>query len=366
MDDKIKLFVNYLVKEYKYAYYFETSQFGNDLKKLIWPDNPIVLASGKNDLIEVMAFGGCIAVIDCNNFNRFMLNSKKVKSFIKYLGDRENRYKVYYGKAKTTYNEYYLPEKFIKKYLDKDDNFNADSITDDIINNCPTPASFSDDNKDKLQKCLDLLVCAAYVRFMHRSKNEMTDVSERSMQTIIARKNIDIGHKSDFVFIDTEFKIQIKKENEEKTSSVDLVVLDKKRKAFGLIEFKYQGKSMDKDDKNSLTVHCDDFKIMLEKQKDVILEKLKKFTVQLIDLDIITDGKVKQSVNETKELWCGFYFISNKDNNTARNHVTMSLDERIAKDYQDQVIEKFEPKFLEFVKFQHVDIGDMDKGFSFN
>ena len=50
MDDKIKDFVNYLVNKYKFEYRFGPEDFKNgELKNVSWPNNPIVLASGKTD-----------------------------------------------------------------------------------------------------------------------------------------------------------------------------------------------------------------------------------------------------------------------------------------------------------------------------
>ena len=382
--DKVKLFVDYLLNKYEYKYTFTKDDFKRKIlkeksngesvfRKYDWPKNPIVLASGKNNNeIEVMAFGGCIGIINVVSDSGEFLDKEKINAFIKYL--YENDKDLDKGldddcrrKVDNHGNKYWLPKDFMDDYL-KDKEFPKN-----ILENCPTPATFTNDNAKDLKKYLDLLICSAYVRFMHRTDNKMVDLSERSMQTIIARNNMDSVQNSNLVFIDTEFKILLEDEegSDKKTPSVDLIVLDKDDKSFGLIEFKYQGKSMNENDGNSLTTHCKDFiQMMGEKKRTEILKKLIKYTNLLINLGVIKDYKVKQFVNDIDNLWYGFYFVENKGRWSQRNIEPqknkpkiikrMKIEDRIIVDCNKQIMcnDEFDKKFLKTIRFQNSDISN--------
>ena len=363
MDDKIKDFVNYLVNKYKFEYRFGPEDFKNgELKNVSWPNNPIVLASGKtdnNNIIGVMAFGGCIGIIDCNSPNVFLVESK-VDNFVKYLGEGDNRHQDGHG------NHYLLPDRFSKEYNNYfNRNYKKQDLKEMIIKECPTPETFSKDNTKKLKKCLDFLVCSAYIRFMHRSKNNIVDISERSMQTIISRKNGVEMQNSELMFIDTEFKIQIEDDDVKvnKTPSVDLVVLDRKDKAFGLIEFKYQGESMEPSSKNSLTEHYNDFKKILTKpnNKHNIIKRLKEYTLLLVELGLIRDEYLEPIINNINEIWCGFYFVENKGKKTRRQNKQMRLEDRIYVDCYTQILDIFgdDKDILKSIRIQNSDLNNL-------
>ena len=381
---KVKTFVDYLLNEYEYSYFFTEKDFEDvnlknfRRKDFKWPVNPIIFSSGKeDDEIRILAYGGCIGTISMKDSNRF-LDVNEIIDFIKCLSDGKTPYKDKHN------NNYWLPNKFkinYSKYIknnnieEKNDEKFEIIVANDIVNNCPSPETLTTNNKKDLKYYLDLLICAAYIRFMHRSKQKMIDISERSMQSIIARINLNNQWYQNIVCVDVEFKTVIKKINNDnteknKTPSVDFVVIDKQDKSFGLIEFKYQGKSLDKNkknknkDDNSLAEHCSDFRIMLsDEYREKIVNKLIKHTKLLIELDIIKDAKVKKIIDDINinNLWCGFYFVEDKERSTKRNNKFMNLGDRIVFDCYNQIIcnKEFDKQFLQDIKFQNSDTCDV-------
>ena len=246
--------IQFLKNNYIFEYTLtekELEKYGFLYSKIKWTSKPIVFASGENDnIIEVMAYGGCIGKIFLDDAGDRFLNDKEieeVEEYAKYLSPIRVQDEYY----KNRNNHYiYLPEKFIEKYSKK-----GRERIQMLIKGTNTASQLLL-NKEYL----DLMVCAAYVRYMHRTTKSMLDVSERSMQSMIARDNMDNPGMSNLIVIDLEYK----RELAGKKPSVDFVVLDKNGDSFGLIEFKYQGKSMNSNDKNSLTEHFIDSNFALE------------------------------------------------------------------------------------------------------
>ncbi|MCR5451414.1 MAG: hypothetical protein K6F00_02165 [Lachnospiraceae bacterium] len=389
MDEKIRNLVKYLINEYEYNYYFSGEEIKNKdffeqefVKR--WDNeflqekikNPIIIESGEAGFngVQLIAFGGCIGKIDFDDVDAvFSLDEKKkIREFTKYLspnpkyGEKSKYYEVKYPRNYKEKNidykrhdRYILPDKFMSDYPDDAEGKPRREQIEKMLKNKKIE-TFRNKN------FLDMVICAAYIRFMRRTHAKITDLHERSIQSIIARKNYNLYYKNNIktslVVIDVEYKHKIKNQNEEKTPSVDFVVFDRENKSIGLIEFKYQGKSMNKEDKNSLKDHNEDFQDLLGAKSEVLSE-IKTHIDRLSDCGVISD--LLNPEDELCELWCGFYFVSDNDRKSGRkidNKFTrMLLEERLKYDCYDQIVSKHEKdlKGLDKVRIQSSKLEDI-------
>ena len=378
--------IEYL-KKYKFNFYFSEEELiekGFRNLNIDWPSKPIYFASGRDkDIISVMAFGGCIGWISLSR-DRYLEDAEKEKilSFAKYLSPKNSNEEWYKNEYK---HSIYLPAEFVDVYFKEGNEKMNDILAEgELMNQMLCNKVY-----------LDLMVCAAYVRYMHRMledknrckemkrKTLLLDASERSIQTTIARKNMDNCKNQNMIIIDIEFKEAIEKHTavgiKIKNPSVDFVVLDKLNKSFGLIEFKYQGESMNpkgekenhknkkKKGDNSLTIHLEDFMIMVKTKHKEIVERLIEHTEMLLDKKIIEDSEVRDILETIKNkptenvLWCGFYFLDEKELKTSRENIKKTMKQRIGYDCLKQVIIPFKESIkMEGidVRYQHSDVND--------
>lgn len=397
------------LKKYSFEYYFsrqELSEKGFNNLTINYPSCPIYFATGKNeDMISVMAFGGCIGWISFSNRKKYLNKEEKSKisEFVKYLSPKDPNDEWYINEHG---HSICLPKKFA---YESEYQKNGCQIMEKLLVKEEFSGKISCNQILYNKTYLDLMVCAAYVRYMHRKLDEnkggsakseretiLLDASERSIQTVIARKSIDDCNGQDMFVIDIEFKEQIRLERGKiKNPSVDFVVLDKKAKKFGLIEFKYQGKSMnprgeknggeegkeengkeESNGDNSLTTHFEDFMVLIQSKHKEIVKRLVKHTSRLVEYNIIHDFEVKDILEEISRkeeaedaLWCGFYFVDDKENGekiTSRNNISMTMNERICYDCYVQVVKEYDNnkgKYgidLKDIRFQHSDVADPD------
>ena len=355
----IKNLVKYL-RKYPYKYYFtddELKEYGFK-EKIEWPDKPIFFASKGKGIISVMAFGGCIGSINVYDDKWNGFDIEEVKSFANYLWPNKSNHDYYLNEHDAVF---YLPKSLLQDEVYKK---NTKETFENLLYDKKGTAN-SAVTLLKNSTYLDLMICAAYVRFMRRSKESFYDVSERSMQSIISRINMDNEQKQDICWLDVEYKFEIVRDGKVKTPSVDFVVFDKNDESFGLIEFKYQGQSMDATTKNSLYNHLIDFQIMTNEDtnRQKILNELFKYSRVLKELQIIDNKTFIKIENLQKQpskvkLWCGFLFVDHKDKNTNREYIPMIMEDRIIYDCCKQICEKkdrFTTEFLQNVRFQHID-----------
>lgn len=412
----IQEIIQYLKNEYTFPYYyskeelkcmnFELSKAAIDFEFL---PHPIYFASGENEkVISVMAFGGCIGwILLDDEDSKEQIDSKnreKIMAFAKYLSPKNAEDTCYINEHK---HKIFLPKKFVEK---SEYSNNGKARMERLLD---TETSVNQILYNK--EYLDLMVCAAYVRYMHRKledkkscadknnrKTLMYDTSERSIQTVIARKNLENAKHQNLLVIDIEFKQSYKDGNKKKvTPSVDFVVLDKEKKSFGLIEFKFQGKSMDPKDKNSLTAHFEDFANLIHLRQEKIVKRLVQHTKLLLEnkiMEVHDKGEIMGILDEIEKnakkdvLWCGFYFVDNKQGKvmdeefhemeqikyTSRDKNRMTMNQRINYDCYYQIVqcddgsqdnksaENKEQEYIKFgidlknVRFQHSDIMDVN------
>ena len=300
-------------------------------------ENPILVVgpAGNDTHLRVYAFGGCIGEIATTEKTQcklaFSKDENKKYSYGKYL---EDGYENGHGHV---FKHEAIPElKGLKEKFDKplQDEFAY------LAENCS--------NKEQKQmmiqdeKYLDLIISAAYTRFMHRKDNEVMGLSERSKQTLIAKQCQTTKweeNKKNMVVVDIEYDISLnnkiepkRKQKSSKTgkdvdkskAKVDFVVFD--GESFGLIEFKYKGESMERGSNNSLEHHYLDFQRIISEDNNEnkinVIKELIKRTTYLLDYNIIhsnwgkklaeLDTKIKNMKPEeydAKMLWCGFYFV---------------------------------------------------------
>ncbi len=299
-----KTVLKYLWKDYRYEYCFTESElakygFRRELLGLKIPENPIIFESAEKGFygLRVIAFGACIGRIPFSENINLPYDSKMIdelKKLLQYLDKTVDGHN----------NRIYLPKSFCEKYISatykgrvaeklekalKEKSINEVMMDDDFLNH---------------------LVCAAYVRYMRRSKNNMVDFSERSIQSLIARHSLDKQINKQIV-IDVEYKIKLSK----KIPSVDFVVLDLSDRSLGLIEFKYQGQSMNPKDKNSLTEHLLDFQEMIDTKAQTIKDDMASQVMHLLSAGVIKakDINVEKGKDISgdffSKIWCGFYFV---------------------------------------------------------
>ncbi len=300
--------------------------------------------------LRVYAFGGCIGQIATSKTQQCSLSLGKTDgeySFGKYLSDGySNGHQHIFSHAQIQEQIAYICEKhqwdvpfdkfddLAKTYTGKRQKYEALSGEDQ-------------------QQYLDLITTASYTRFMHREgKNEttkITDLSERSCQTLIARENqgakFHSGEKN-LVVVDMEYDMPLyeilrddgtkdyryKRNTSEmkRKAKVDFVVFD--GKSFGLIEFKYQAMSMEANSDNSLREHYLDFKRVIhedssEHKRKLVRELLRRMD-HLLKYGVIDESwkdsyeEVRKKVDGLNEigsvedlLWCGFYFVHDKEHN---------------------------------------------------
>ncbi len=347
INETVKEVIKYLLYDYKFDCLFTEEElkklgflYSDDIK---WPDNPIIVESGEGGFngIQFIAFGGVIGEISFDNpENKFSSKiQEKIREHAKYLAPNKANQEWFidgYG------HKFVLPKKLVERYSG-----NRTEIVKKAISDKTSQELLTD------KKYLDLIIGAALVRWMSRDEGVMTDVGERSMQSIIARANLDNQNDNNLIVVDVEYKIKLSKKN----PSVDFVVFDKKDSSIGLIEFKYQGESMDKGTKNSLTEHFNDFVEMICTNKNEIINDVTTFRDAMVEYEIL-DKKI--SGKKSDKLWCGFYFVSEKEKKTSRNHVQMKLVDRIEYDCKEQLQNIYNGEISSEidVRFQHTDISE--------
>lgn len=354
-DERVSRIIKYLKDIYTFDYVFSTKElkkygFKNWKIKSEWTQNPIYFSPNeKEKCLTVMAFGGCIAWIPLDAKKEYFTSSEKgkIKAFARYLSDKKLFYKDGYNHI------FYLPDSFVEKY--SKDRFQKvkDLIKgrENTIEELLTNVEF-----------VDMLVCAAYVRYMHRPKGIMEDVSERSMETMVASQAWQKYEQNNMLVIDIEYKPELSN----KVPAIDFLLLDKDSKSFGLVEFKYQGMSMDEKSSNDLSVHFDDFiKIILDKEvKRKVLSNIIDKLSLLLESGIFVE--LRDLMNEIKEkiqnddiensLWCGFYFLDEKRMISSRKELdgNVPLIERIEYDCKRQIISN--QIFADVIKNREIDV----------
>lgn len=354
-DTRANRIIKYLKNTYTFKYTFSDDElkkygFTNWNIKSEWLQKPIFFSpnKGKNSL-TVMAFGGCIGFIPLDEGTDYFTFDKKksMKAFARYLSPLENE--LYYKDGNG--NLYYLPSRFVEKY--STDGFEEvkkllrrrDNTIEQLLTN---------------EKFIDMMVCAAYVRFMHRHEGKMLDIGERSMETIVSRYAWDNYENNNLVVIDIEYKPNLSC----KLPSIDFVVLDKKNKSFGLVEFKYQGMSMNEKGSNSLSVHFNDFRnAILDKDiKRSVLNDIVENCTLLVEAGVLVGNEITNLLDEIKKdgiqdcLWCGFFFLDEKRILSTRKDIkgNVPLIERIEYDCKIQVVNN--PKFADIIKNKKIDV----------
>lgn len=148
----------------------------------------------------------------------------------------------------------------------------------------------------------------------YRAENTSKQYMERSAETALIYQNRKNQRKA--VLIDMEFSIPekwitktAKFDKESKRGKPDLVVFDKDTNSFGLIELKYQRKSLE-----NMTKHFADFYNMVHSEYSYeIKEELCRRVKYLIEYGII-DKINDECLNAAKDnpLWSAFLFVEGK------------------------------------------------------
>ena len=166
---------------------------------------------------------------------------------------------------------------------------------------------------------LDLSVFASYTRYLSRSeyKTYPTYPQEKSIQCVIAKNSMlnsvyKDGERS-IVVVDVEAHLF---DEGSEHPRADYVVFD--GASFGLVEFKYLGRSMDSKS-NNLRKHYDDFEKAVKPQNGRKLFELLKMKLSYLEayglIDISWQEKCREFLQrdyDASVLWYGFYFLGDK------------------------------------------------------
>lgn len=360
-NDDVRKIIDYLTKEYVFS---EKYMYKDDGKGLIKDanalDKPIMVIAPENygNRLRVYSYGGCIATISLKNGKVNISHNKNGKPS---PPDKENnveladyvRNNTLYDYGKFLYDGYtdgqgseYWSSEGIRKEYTRQDRLGA------YKKYCELLLGNNSDNLIVDKTFLDLCVYSTYAKGFNLKKNkngkkaESGEVKklgqaapqyagEREMQCIIAKNSMmqdkyDLKARS-MVVVDVEYHFV--GEGTQK-ARVDFVVFD--GESFGLVEFKYLGKSMT-DSKNSISKHYRDFnKAMgVDANRTAILKELIWKTRLLCDYGIL-DNSWNTAIEEfektfnlkkdlQKQLWCGFYFLGSgkdiKDNSSNSNPI---------------------------------------------
>ncbi len=335
VDEKIRSIVSDLQKyrfksEYRFA--FDGNGLIEDANAL---ENPVMIIAPEGDSDElsnelrVWVYGGCIATISRTTGEMIVkpqrkkltpsLKAKKEnQDLLKYVKDEPGRASNPYDYGKYLYDGftdgnghvYSLNDNLRRKY-GKDDKLGAYKAYSRLV---------AADNSERIdEELLDLMIYAAYTRWLHREDTSIEPVyaGEKLMQCIIA-KNSMVSAKYDpkgssMVVVDVEYHFWGEGHSK---SRADFVVFD--GKSFGLIEFKYLGNSM-----GNLKKHHNDFNEAFERKEkriDLINELIEKTRLLceygVLDIswkDAIDDFQKEFDIREDDpdKIWCGFYFLGN-------------------------------------------------------
>jgi len=300
VNGEVKNYLNRLSREYVFHYMFSGEKYGlvnnlNILKKPLLILGPEDASEKYGEKIRIWAYGGSIATIDTRTGD--VVFTKGSKDYIPYLCDGYKNDKKFPEEfhQEGLFDELGMPAEVKYKELLEAHNKKSGGINPDLLN---------------------LSVFAAYTRYLNRSvyKTYPSYPQEKSIQCVIAKQSMleSIWREDErnMVVIDVETHL-FKKKSEHPRA--DFVVFD--GEAFGLIEFKYLGMSMDRKE-NNLEKHYKDFVAAMKPENGrKLFEELKmklKFLMAygLIDkswqekAEAICKRKYDESV-----LWCGFYFL---------------------------------------------------------
>ena len=324
--DIIKELVNYRFKD---EYRFESSV--SDLHSLMKDANalecPVMIIAPEecpeddDGELRVWVYGGCIATISTRtgkvevkpHKNISDSQRKRNTELCKYVKESPGRETTPYDYGKYLYdgfidgngNGYRLSRGMKAKYASKD-RLGAYKAYESLV---------SEHKNDGIkEELLDLMTYAAYTRWLCREEGSDTPryAGEKMIQCAIAKKSMAndkyAPEERSAVIVDIEYHFL-----GEKKSRADFVIFD--GKSFGLVEFKYLGKSMD-----NLTKHLEDFnKVLRDKSKgeDIIDELIRKTGI-LCRYGVL-DSSWERAIRSFKEnekkhtsgkhLWCGFYFL---------------------------------------------------------
>ncbi len=223
---------------------------------------------------------------------------------------------------------------------------------------------------DKL--LLDLSVFAAYTRFLSRKeyKTYPSYPQEKSIQCVIAKysmlNSVWKENADSLVVIDVETHLF---KQGGRHPRADFAVFD--GNAFGLVEFKYLGQSIDSKN-NNLAKHYEDFATAMEPQNGEKLFKLLKMKLKyLMGYGLIDESWQKKVMEicdreyDRSALWCGFYFLGDAaDIPGKKKNIVVDRIERQIKPIRKKMpvrgqISKIDPDHLDEIRMNIKEIREI-------
>lgn len=147
---------------------------------------------------------------------------------------------------------------------------------------------------------------------------------ERPVQVRLAKEFMYNRPKTPDTLLVSDLEYKIPKEFFKESPKVDLILFD--GKSFGFVEFKANGQSMGRSNKNSLTEHMKTFDSLLSltdsQKKDLFLECCRRLKL-LLQYELVNKSwevsinalpKKETDTNLPEELfWCGFLFVGGNE-----------------------------------------------------
>lgn len=349
-------------------------------------DDPLLIVgpSGGDTDLRVYAYGGCIGKIATEPLKWCKLaiqkdnDGEKNYSYGKYLVDGyQNGHGIVFDfesvpELKRLQEDMMLDEQFLSEF--RKSNNQQKGILYYRFDLLAKASGSKKGNKNILENksYLDLVISAAYTRFMHRRKDKehnktiIQNIGERSKQTLIAKQMQSLAFDekaANMVVVDIECDVPFhykegetrrqkwnakdKKMVDKENAKIDFVVFD--GKSFGLIEFKYEGMSMESGTENSLEEHYLDFRRILCEEENVhrvelVIELIRRMdyllTYSLIDnswerpLRDLEEKVLQMKPEEYNSdmLWYGFYFVGGD-----RKYIEREIKKQLTNDVRYQI-----------------------------
>lgn len=331
--DKVYTAINEL---WKYKFYDGKSE-----------ESPIVVLGpqgGKQKtMFRVYVYGGLIGHISTGQGKTYLAD----KNYLKYLSEK------YLTKDEDKKYLEHMNEQYVRRKVN-----GAGYSGADYIELCK---ELHDRLEDKLKKShdfyltpfsfsaeyIDLILKAAKKKFENNNKDKGKTLGERQIETAIVKRHMKKGPEAGWCVVDMEYTVPKELSPSGKGFTPDIVVFDA-HEGFGLIELKYDSRSMD-----NMGKHYDDVQNLIKDEEAVqkITKELKRRSSYLRNYGLINDTLYK-SMQKPHKLWQGFLFVGGERKDTVKpvkNYKKFSQDQncRFAfypydKKYNDDCIDKIQ------------------------
>lgn len=328
-----------------------------------------------NTKLRVYAHGGCIGKIPIGQGDYELVGKYKPTKADKY----PYTYAKYLSKGFTDGHGNQIVNTGIDKLEKEFSEYLVDGVElqDYFVNTfCEADSSL----KEKYivdSNYLKLALTASY----NKMRNDGDDPGERKIQTRIAKNQIKSMPGESLLVTDIEYKMRLSDNRPKKKSGknkhhgkADFVVFD--GESIGLVELKYNNKSMEQGSENSLYEHMLDFyDVITFSPEDIIKECIRRIKVMAKHGVICDDWnnyirkfEEKAEKNAYKDMiWCGFVFANfdASEEDSIKSVKNQLFDEAPCKDTRKFIssLNLKDDKYKNIdVKYQYIKVGEEISG----